>query len=166
MDYTPGGFRNVTPAQFEPRDVGPEVMTTRAQQLAMYVVYLSPFACLADAPGAYETADFKPVPGADFLKIVPTTWDETRAIAGEFGHYIVVARRKGNQWFVGAMNDETARSVTIPLDFLGSGKWTADSWIDGAAPNEVRTGHQPVSTRTMTLNLASGGGAALVLTAH
>jgi len=166
MDYTPGGFRNVTPAQFEARNVGPEVMTTRAQQLAMYVVYQSAFACLADAPSAYETPDFKPVPGADFLKIVPTSWDETRAIAGEFGHYVAVARRKGNQWFVGAINDETARSVTIPLDFLGAGKWTADSWLDGASPSEVRIGHQPVAARTMILNLASGGGAALVFTAR
>lgn len=166
MDYTPGGFRNVAPAQFEPRDVGPEVMTTRAQQLAMYVVYQSAFASLADAPSAYETPDFKPVPGADFLKIVPTSWDETRAIAGEFGHYVVVARRKGNQWFVGAINDETARGVAIPLDFLGPGKWTADTWIDGATPSDVRTGHQPLTARTMMLNLASGGGAALVFTAR
>ena len=166
MDYTPGGFRNVTPAQFEPRDIGPEVMTTRAQQLAMYVVYQSAFACLADAPSAYEAPDLKPVPGADFLKIVPTTWDETRAIAGEFGRYVVVARRKGNRWFVGAMNDETPRSITIPLDFLGAGKWTADSWIDGARPSDVRTGRQPVTARTMMLNLASGGGAALVFSSR
>ena len=164
MDYTPGGFRNVTPAQFEPRDLGPEVMTTRAQQLAMYVVYQSAFACLADTPTAYETPDLKPVPGADFLKIVPTSWDETRAIAGEFGHYVVVARRKGNIWFVGAMNDETPRNVTIPLDFLGAGKWTADTWIDGAKPSDVRTGRQSVTARAMMLNLASGGGAALVFT--
>lgn len=164
MDYTPGGFRNVTPAQFEARNIGPEVMTTRAQQLAMYVVYLSGLACLADAPGAYESADLKPVPGADFLKLVPASWDETRALAGDFGHYVVVARRKGAQWFVGAINDETPRSVTIPLDFLGAGKWTADSWIDGAAPTDVRIGRQPVAAKTMTVNLASGGGAALILT--
>ena len=64
------------------------------------------------------------------------------------------------------MNDETPRNVTIPLDFLGSGKWTADTWIDGAKPSDVRTGRQPVAARTMMLNLASGGGAALVFTAR
>ncbi|WBO21276.1 glycoside hydrolase family 97 protein [Sphingomonas abietis] len=165
MDYTPGGFRNVTPAQFEPRDVGPEVMTTRAQQLALYVVYTSPFASLADAPSAYETADLQPVPGADFLKAVPTSWDETRALAGDFGHYVAVARRKGRQWYVGAINDETARSITLPLGFLGTGTWSLQRWTDGETPAQIVTDQANVDSKgTLTLDLASGGGAALVLT--
>jgi alpha-glucosidase len=166
MDYTPGGFRNVTPAAFTARDIGPEVMTTRAQQLALYVVYLSPFACLADAPGAYETNSLKPVPGADFLKDVPTSWDETRALAGDFGRYIVVARRKGRSWYVGAINDEAARQVTVPLDFLGPGRWTAERWTDGATPAELVRERSDVSAKAgpLTLDLASGGGAALILT--
>lgn len=162
MDYTPGGFRNVTPAAFAPHDRAPEVMTTRAQQLALYVVYTSPFACLADAPGAYETSDLKPVPGADFLKQVPTTWDETRALAGAFGQYIVIARRSGRQWYVGAINDETARQVTVPLEFL-SGAWTVQGWTDGAGPADLRMSRAAASG-SITLDLASGGGAALILT--
>ncbi|UAK23282.1 glycoside hydrolase family 97 protein [Sphingomonas nostoxanthinifaciens] len=164
MDYTPGGFRNVTPAAFGMHNEAPQVMTSRPQQLAMYVVYTSPFACLADSPAAYETANSALAPGADFLKVVPTSWDETRAIAGEFGHYIVVARRKGRQWFVGAMNDETARHVDLPLDVLGKGRWQVARWTDGGAPDTVRTDTTTVGSTALSLDLASGGGAALILT--
>ncbi len=78
MDYTPGGFRSVTPAEFAPRKELPVVMTTRAHQLAMYVVYESPLQMLADTPSAYRGE-----PGADFLKAVPATWDETRVLDGK-----------------------------------------------------------------------------------
>jgi alpha-glucosidase len=162
MDYTPGGFRNVTPAAFEARNTGPLVKTTRAHQLAMYVVYTSAFACLADAPSAYETADKRPAPGADFLMAVPTTWDETRAVAGEFGRYVVVARRSGRDWYVGAMNDETARTISLPLGFLKGGRWKVERWSDGASPTDVATVVSRVPGRgKLTLSLASSGGAAL-----
>jgi alpha-glucosidase len=166
MDYTPGGFRNVTPANFVPRNLGPEVMTTRAQQLALYVVYTSPFACISDTPSAYETADGKLVPGADFLKRVPTTWDETRAVSGEFGQFIVVARRKGKQWYVGAINNETARHISVPLTFLGTGHWTLDRWTDGSEPAAVTTGEETIDAGggSVDLDLAASGGAALILT--
>lgn len=164
MDYTPGGFRNVTPDAFEARDIGPEVMTTRAQQLAMYVVYLSPFACLADAPSAYEGPDGTPAPGTDFLRAVPTSWDETRALGGEFGRHVVVARRKGRQWFIGALNDETARSVTIPLEALGPGPWRMESWTDGTRPADLAHRVSTPSGKTISLPLASGGGAVITLT--
>ncbi|HEX8119069.1 MAG TPA: glycoside hydrolase family 97 catalytic domain-containing protein, partial [Pyrinomonadaceae bacterium] len=94
MDYTPGGFRNVTREAFQPREVAPEVMTTRAHGLAMYVVYESPLQMVADHPGAYRGQ-----PGAEFLRDVPASWDETRVLAGEIGKYIVVARRRGRDWF-------------------------------------------------------------------
>jgi alpha-glucosidase len=162
MDYTPAGFRNVTPAEFSPHVVGPQVMTTRAHQLAMYVVYPSPIATLADTPSAYETVPGKPAPGADFLKMVPTSWDETRALAGEFGKYIVVARRSGRQWYIGAMNDEQARTVTVPLSLLGTGQWRATQWSDGATPTDVGTASTTVSG-SVTLNLAASGGATMVL---
>ena len=90
MDYTPGGFGNLSPAEFKIRNAPPFVQTTRAHGLAMYVVYESPFSVVADTPDAYQNQ-----PGLDFISDVPVTWDETRAIAGEIGKYIVVARRKG-----------------------------------------------------------------------
>lgn len=169
MDYTPGGFRNVRPADFQIRNAGPEVMTTRAQQIAMYVVYTSPFACLSDTPTAYQAADGSLLPGVDFLEHVPTTWDETRAVAGDFGKYIAVARRKGRDWYVGVLNDETARTISLPMEFLTEpGTWRVDRWEDGSSPTELKTlsGEARGRPAPIKLNLASGGGAVLVFHAQ
>src|ERR1044072_8627122 len=116
LDYTPAGFRNVTPAEFKPRDKGPLVMTTRAHQLAMYVVYESPLQMVADSPSAYRGQ-----PGSEFLRVVPASWDETRVLEGKIGEAIVVARRRGREWFVGAMTNEQPREIRVPLRFLGRG---------------------------------------------
>jgi alpha-glucosidase len=158
MDYTPGGFRNVTPANFKPQDKGPLVMTTRAQQLAMYVVYESPLQMVADAPVAYRGQ-----PGAEFLRAVPTSWDETRVLEGSIGESIVVARRRGREWFVGALTNEQPRTIRVPLGFLGRGAYTLDAFADGSdAANDPK--QLSVSTsrvragETLTLLLAPSGG--------
>ncbi|WP_242186149.1 glycoside hydrolase family 97 protein [Sphingomonas sp. CARO-RG-8B-R24-01] len=163
MDYTPGGFRNVPPAQFQERSIGPMVMTTRAQQLALFVVYPSPFMMLADAPSAYEDAAHRPVPGADFLKLVPAAWDETRALGGTFGNSIIVARRKGSDWFVGVLTDEHPRHLAIPLSFLGKGRWHVDSWTDGTVYTSIDRREGAVRSRSgsLILDAHANGGAAL-----
>jgi alpha-glucosidase len=160
MDYTPGGFRNLAPRDFKIQSNGPFVMTTRAQQLAMYVVYDSPFACVADAPEAYRGQA-----GADFLKVVPSTWDETRVLAGEIGKYIVMARRHGTDWYLGAMTNEDPREVQVPLDFLGSANYQTTIYADGKAPAEVTIAQKTIaaglkSARKLTLKLAPSGGVA------
>jgi alpha-glucosidase len=164
MDYTPGGFRNVTVADFEPKNDLPVVMTTRAQQLAMYVVYDSPLQMLSDTPAAYRGE-----PGADFLKAVPATWDETRVLDGRIGEYVVIARRHGSEWFVGAMTDG-ARKVSIPLGFLGGRAFDATIWGDtrDTATNPSRLSVLPArlggkGSRPLELSLAAGGGAVLYL---
>lgn len=163
MDYTPGGFRNVAPAQFRERSIGPMVMTTRAQQLALFVVYPSPFMMLADASSAYEDAAHRPVPGADFLKLVPAAWDETRALGGTFGRSIIVARRKGRDWFVGVLNDAQARRLAVPLAFLGKGRWRVDSCSDGAGYTAIdrREGVVRAGAGNLILDAHANGGAAL-----
>ena len=88
VDYHLGGFRSVSRADFQPQDRLPVVMGTRCHQLALYVVYENPMPMVADVPQAYEGQ-----PGFDFLKEAPTTWDETRFVAGEPGEYVVLARR-------------------------------------------------------------------------
>jgi alpha-glucosidase len=164
MDYTPGGFRNVTAAEFAPRNELPVVMTTRAQQLAMYVVYDSPLQMLSDTPSAYRGE-----PGADFLKAVPATWDETRVLDGKIGEYVVIARRHGTEWFVGAMTDG-ARKVAIPLGFLGGKAFDATIYMDTGetATNPARLAVLPArlggkGSRPLELSLAAGGGAVLHL---
>ena len=159
MDYTPGGFRNLRPEEFVIRNAPPNVQTTRAHGLAMYVVYESPFAVVADTPDAYRDA-----PGFDFIKQVPATWDETRAIGGEIGEYVIVARRRGGDWYVGAMNNETGREIEVPLDFLGPGRFELRSWIDGSNPAAVVADRRGIGARErmpLRLRLASTGGAAL-----
>jgi alpha-glucosidase len=160
IDYTPGGFRNVTPAEFEPSFTAPKVMSTRAHQLAMFVVYDSPVQMVADSPDVYIDA-----PGADFLSLVPSTWDETRVLSGKIGEHIAIARRAGDTWYIGAMSNETARTLELPLDFLPAGRHRATLWIDGQAPTDVRRSEQTIDAgRRLALRLASGGGAAVRVT--
>lgn len=160
MDYTPGGFRNVAPANFQIRNDLPLVQTTRAHGLAMYVVYLSPLAAVADSPDTYAASPA----GFDFLREVPASWDETRFVAGETGKYIVLARRKGRHWYLGAMNDETTRSVAVRLDFLGPRGADARLWTDGGAPDAVQTEARHLTRDApLTLSLAANGGAVAVL---
>ena len=118
MDYAPGAFRNVAPAAFVARKKLPEVMTTRAHQLAMFVVYPSPLQSLADAPAAYLDDRNRPLPETGFLRLVPATWDETRGVAGAWGKWIAVARRSGKRWFVGVherrRRPERQRAAAFP----------------------------------------------------
>ena len=157
MDYHLGGFRASRRDMFHHRSVQPVIYGTRCLMLAMYVVYDNPMPMIADTPDDYVNQ-----PGFDFLREVPTTWDETRVLSGEVGKYIVVARRKGTDWYVGAMTDWTARKLKVPLDFLPSGQYKVEIWGDDlGSPNPNRLLHAirtMNSTNTMELNLASGGG--------
>ena len=164
MDYTPGGYRNRTPATFAITATAPQVQTTRGQALAMYVVFDSPLQSVADSPDAYRGQ-----PGLDFLSEVPSSWDETRFLGGEPGRSIVVARRRGQRWFVGAMTDGR-RTVTVPLAFLGSdgGRYALRRWQDGAGPTDLATDRRTVSAADrLTLTLApAGGGVAIIEPVH
>jgi alpha-glucosidase len=155
MDYTPGGFRNRTPAAFVPEVQTPTVQTTRGQALAMYVVYDSPFQGVSDSPDNYRGAS-----GFDFVREVPVAWDETRSISAALGEHVAVARRRGDDWYVGAMTNEAGRAVAVPLAFLAPGRWRAEIWQDGAAPTEVaKTVREVGPGDRLTLKLAPSGGA-------
>ena len=162
MDYTPGCFNNATREQFQPRNIQPMCQGTRANQLAMYVVYLSPLGMLSDYPG-----DYIGQPGFEFLKKAPTVWDETRVLNGEPSKYVTIARRHGDEWFLGSTTNWTPRNLTVALSFLGLGKWNAQIFADG--PNADRNARDLVinirtvtSGDTLPLHLASGGGAAVI----
>jgi alpha-glucosidase len=160
MDYTPGGFRNSTPQTYVARPVMPMTRTTRGQAIAQYVVYESPLQMVSDDPSAYENA-----PGFDFIKQVPTAWDETRFISGTPESYIALARRKGTRWYIGAMTNQNGRTVTIPLSFLGRGRFTATVWQDGVGPNDVNRTTRSVGAKdSLTITMSPGGGAAIILT--
>ena len=158
MDYTPGAF-DLDGAEGFPK----HVQGTRAQQIAMLVVCFSPFQMLVDYPEAYESAPDQ----FDFVKTVPTTWDETRFLDGYPGDFVVVARRKGNERCIGAMTDENARDLSLPLDFLAEGQeYTAHVFSDGddapEKPQSVAYETKPVSASdSLDVRLAAGGGLAV-----
>jgi len=163
MDFTPGAFRNAAKGQFEARNREPMAQGTRAHQLAAYVVYEAPLGMLADYPEAYEGQ-----PGFEFIEKVPTVWDETRVLDGFPGQSIVMARRKGDVWYLAAMTSWDPRDLDIPLAFLGPGSYQARVFADG--PDAAREGTSlSVETRTiqsgdaLRVHLAPGGGLAVIL---
>lgn len=161
MDYTPGGFRNSTRAEFEPRNNKPMVMGTRAHQTALFVVFESPFMMASDYPGAYEGQKELP-----FLSAVPASWDETRVLNGKVGDYITIARRHGKEWYVGSIAGSHSVELDIPLEFLGAGEYKADTYSDApdSAVHPMNTlVEQKNVNRSTTLKavLASGGGQAI-----
>ncbi|MDA0752695.1 MAG: glycoside hydrolase family 97 C-terminal domain-containing protein, partial [Verrucomicrobia bacterium] len=90
---------------------------------------------IADYPTAYEGQ-----PGFDFLKTVPTWWDETRVLQTEVGELLIVARRKGRDWYLGGMSGSQSHQIKIPMTFLGLGKWKATIWGD-ATDSETNPNH-------------------------
>ena len=165
MDYTPGSFHNVTKAEFEPSNATgvPATMGTRAHQLAMYAVYESPLQMVSDSPTAYQDQ-----PAFDFIKYIPPTWDETRVVNAEPGEYVTIARRRGNDWFLGSMTNWMPRELDIPLTFLGSGHYTAVIYADSTDadrfPKNVSIQTHPVDRGThLKAQLAPGGGYAVRL---
>ncbi len=160
MDYTPGGFHNATPDTYVEREIMPMTQSTRGQALAMYVVYDSPLQMVSDDPSVYTDA-----PGFDFVKMVPTAWDETRFVGGTPETYVAVARRKGDVWYVGAMTNQEGRTVDLPLAFLGKGTYSAQQWADGASPNDVTKSVTEVTAKGhVSLAMTAAGGGVIVLT--
>jgi alpha-glucosidase len=155
-DFTPGGFLNRQPSDFKPQKPA-LVQGTRGQELALLVVYDSPVCCMCDHPDHYRDEA-----GVDFLKVVPTVWDETKVLDGVVGEQIVVARQSGSDWYLGAMTVEP-RTIDVDLDFLGEGFWKVQIWKDGkeasAHAEQLVTEERTVSADdTLTLKLAKSGG--------
>ena len=160
MDYTPGGFNNAFREEYRVRYTNPMTQGTRCHQLAMYVVYESPLQMLPDAPVNYYNGK-----GLEFIRAVPTVWDDTRFVDGEVADFIVLARKKGDKWYLGAMTDWDEREVTIPVSFLGEAVWKMKSWADGSSNDaqSVKTAERTVSANdTLTVKLESGGGFAAI----
>ena len=152
------------PADYTPCYFNGRVKNTKAHQLAMPVVYYSPITFLYwyDLPNVYKGEK-----ELDFWKYCPTVWDESKALQGEIGEYIVQARRSGNDWFVGAMNGLQARDITLnTADFLQKGKkYRVEIYNDNPALNtrtKVASAMQTIKAgKILKLHLQPSGGAAL-----
>jgi alpha-glucosidase len=161
MDYTPGAFNNATEDGFVPRNTNPMAMGTRAQQLALYVIFQTPLQMVSDSPQVYANQ-----PAFQFIKAVPTEWDSTRALNGLPGEYVTIARRHGDEWYLGSMTNWTPRHLIVPLSFLPEGRFKAEIYADALdadlEPTHLSIRTQIVQrTQSLTLDLAPGGGCAI-----
>lgn len=159
MDYTPGAMLNAQKKSFAQIFDRPMALGTRCHQLAMYVVFESPLQMLADSPSNY----LREPEAMEFLTAVPTVWDETRVLDGRIGDYVVVARRSGRDWYVGAMTDWTARELEVDFSFLPEGGFKLDAYQDGVNADRAAFDYKKVSGRVdrttrMKIKLAEGGG--------
>jgi alpha-glucosidase len=163
MDFTPG----ILSLKGEKDS---DILSTLAKQLALYIVIYSPVQMVADTPENYARY---PAP-LKFIRDVPTDWQETRVLNGEIGDYVTIARKQrgGENWYVGAVGDEQARSVSFALDFLTPGKrYRAEIYRDGddadygtAARHSIVIEKRVVSaTERLNLRIAPGGGFAIRL---
>jgi alpha-glucosidase len=131
--------------------------------LAMYIVLENYLGMVCDYPEAYENQ-----PGFEFIKEVPTVWDETKVLDAKVDEFIEIARRKNDQWYIGTINNHESRQIQIPLHFLSDGEYIAEIFSD-AKDDSINPNHLNKQTSivkkdaTISLQLESGGGAVIIL---
>jgi hypothetical protein len=167
MDYTPGIFQ-IKLDHYQPGKKE-QVHTTLAKQLALYVTLYSPLQMAADLPENYERF----MDAFQFIKDVPVDWDDTRILEAEPGDYLTVARKAKNrdEWYVGAITDERARTSHIPLSHLTPKRWYVATLYTDASDAHWETNPMKYEVRsflvndqtTLRIDLAAGGGGAVSL---
>lgn len=161
LDFHQGSFRTVAPEKFQPRNRAPEVMGTPARTLASYVVYQNHLAMVADSPSAYAGHPAMPV-----LARIPTTWDDTRVLAAAADEFLVIMRRHGKTFHIGAMTDRQSRSIDCPLTLLPPGRFRAEQWFDAPALHCGLAKKEAVvsAPERLAIEMAPSGGAYIRLT--
>lgn len=164
MDYTPGAMINANEENFRSVFNAPMAPGTRCHQLAMYVVFESPLQMLADNPSNY----YREPECMAFLKEVPVVWDETRVLEAKVGDYILIARRSGETWYVGAMTDWTSRTIEPDFSFLPEGSYSMEVWSDGMnadkhAADFKQEKMEMTPSSKVTIKMAPGGGWAAII---
>jgi len=161
LDYTPGAFENVTREEFVGRNSKPMVVGTRAHHLAIYAVFESPYHMVSDWPERYKND-----PSFEWIKKIPSSWDKSLALNGYPGEYLTVARKKGDDWYLGAMTDWTPREFEIPLSFLEDGNYIAEIYADAPDadkfPKKINIKTLKVTPKSkFKISMVSGGGMAV-----
>ncbi len=167
MDYTPGAMLNAQPKDFTINFDRPMSMGTRTHQIAQYIIYESPLQMLADSPSNF----YAELESTEFISRIPTEWDDTKVLKAKVGEYLLIARKRGNNWYIGGMTNEKARKFTIDFSFLDNKEYTADIMKDGF--NVIKyAGDYIKETRTISkktsivIKLAPGGGWSAILVPH
>ena len=164
MDYTQGAMLNGTKSSYRVSYSDPMSQGTRCHQLAMYVVFEAPFNMLCDSPSNYEQEP----ECTQFIASIPTVWDQTKALDGKVGEYAVIARRSGDDWYVGGLNNWNQRQVEIDLSFLPEGQYELVNMVDGYRANVIARDFRIVkqsvdSSKKVKVTMAQGGGFAMKL---
>lgn len=156
MDYTPGAMLNATKGNFFGNNNNPMSQGTRVHQMAMYTLFEAPLQMMADSPSKY----LQNPECAAFIASIPTTFDETVVLGGELGEWLALARRKGNTWYVAAMNNWTSRDLQLNLSFLSGRK--ALVFADGVNADREATDWQShemtIDGNPLNIHLAPAGG--------
>ncbi len=159
MDYTPGAMRNAIKGNAKPSNNLPVSQGTRCHQMAMYVVYDAPLQMLADNPTAY----LKEQECTSFIAAIPTVFNETIALYGQLGEVVCIAKRAGNNWFIGALNNWSEKDITIDFSFLAKEKFNIEIFRDGLNADKDATDYlvekrDVLNSNKLTIHLAPGGG--------
>lgn len=167
MDFTPGALRNAQPQNHHINHYRPMSLGTRAHQVAMYAVYESALQMLCESPTTYE----REPKVTEFISRFPAVWDETRVLEAKVADYILVARRKGDTWYLGAMTDASGRSLEVDFSFLGEGEFTLDLLRDGLntqnfAEDYLMESRSVSAKDKLSIDLAPGGGWAAVVSSR
>ena len=163
VDFTPGGFRNATKADFQPIYNNPMTMGTRCHQMAHYIIHDSPLTMLADNPTTYE----KEPECTDFIASLPTVYERMTVLDGKMGEYIITARQQGGDWYVAGETNWEARDVDVDISFLPAGTYEVTAFFDGKNAEKVASDYEvmkqtvtipyPIHEK-ITVHMASGGG--------
>jgi len=159
MDYTPGAMRNASKQNFRVVNSEPMSQGTRCRQLAAYIVFDAPLAMVSDRPSNYE----KEQECILFMAKIPTVWEQTLPLENKIAEYVSVARKSGNEWYIGGMSNWEERELVLDLSFLGDGNYKAELFTDGINANRIASDYKKETVtipanRKMTLKIAQGGG--------
>lgn len=159
MDYIPYTTHNSTKKNFRPVGDMPMGMGTRAHSMALFVVLESPMQMLPDSPSDY----YKERECTDFISKIPTEWDDLKVIHAKIGEHTVVARKHGDNWYIGAVTNWDSKSFIINLDFLEDGEYEMEYIEDGINADTRAIDYRKKSkivtnSETFEIELASGGG--------
>lgn len=173
MDYTPGIF-DILEKKYAGKRVkwndldkgNSAVHSTLCNQIALMIVLYSPLQMASDLPENYENNL-----AFNFVKQIPTTWDETKVLDAKIGEYVITARRKGDKWFIGGINNEQARDITIKLDFLNKDKTykasickdASDSHFEKNPTAYLRSEETVNQNKELKIKMCEGGGFVVIL---
>lgn len=162
MDYTQGAMRNANRDNYRAVWSEPMSQGTRCRQLAEYVIFESPFNMLCDSPSSYRDED----ECAKYIAGIPTVWDETIALDGKVGEYVVIARRSGDRWYVGGITNWDEREIEIDLNELDLKHQHATEFRDGVNANKIAEDYVKsninIDNNVYKAKMSKGGGFVLI----